>query len=557
MFERKMNREDRAAKLLQAGMVLASELELATVLQRIVELAVELTDAHYGAVGVLGSGEERIAEFITTGISDEARALIGHIPEGRGVLGQLIDDPRPLRLPRVADHESSSGFPPNHPPMTTFLGAPVMARGRVFGNIYLTEKSGGRDFTLEDEEALVILAAQAGVAVANAKVFEQSERRRRSLAAVSDLSDRIISGEDTTRVLETVAANARDLVHADLSMIVGQAQPGGDPAVVVADGHAAEELRGMTVPANGSISGEVMRTGRPIVVEDASVQAHAYEPLVTRGDMGPTIFVPLRLRGEVFGTLSVANRRQGRAFSADDLALVQTFANQASVALENGSAKEDRERLSLLDERERIGRELHDGVIQSLFAVGMSLQGTSMASTDDATRRRLDGAVEELDRAIIDLRNYIFGLRPAILADHQLGSVLQELAQEFSLASGVVTVAEVEAKAAAELSEVSADVVQLVREALANVRKHSRASTCRVSLRLDGDSATLEIDDDGAGFDPSSVRKGLGLDNLRKRAEGLGGEGTIDSVPGEGTLVSIRLPLKPDATSAGVSRSRP
>jgi signal transduction histidine kinase len=541
--------------LLEAGMALASELALATVLQRIVELAVQLTDAHYGAVGVLGGGEERLAEFITTGITDEARALIGHIPHGLGVLGQLIDDPRPLRLPRVSEHPSSSGFPANHPPMSTFLGAPVMARGRIFGNIYLTEKAGDAEFTQADEDALVVLAAQAGVAIANARVFEESERRRRSLEAVSELSDRIISGDETARVLATVAANARELVHADLAMIVGRPPEADAPTVLVADGYAAEELRGMTVPAESSISGEVTRTGRPIVVEDASAQADAYEPLVRAGDMGPTIFVPLRLRGQVFGALSVANRRRGQAFTADDVALVQTFANQASVALENGSAKEDRERLSLLDERERIGRELHDGVIQSLFAVGMSLQGTAMAATDEETRVRLDRAVEELDRAIVDVRNYIFGLRPVILADHQLGTALQELVQEVSEASGVVMVAELESAAAVALSDISADVVQLVREGLSNVRKHAQASTCRVSLRTEGELAILEIDDDGAGFDPTQARQGLGLDNLRQRAEQLGGEARIESVPGEGTLISIRLPLSQGATNDRVPGS--
>ena len=389
MFDRPMDREDRSAKLLQAGMVLASELSLATVLQRIVELAVELTDAHYGAVGVLSSGEERIAEFITTGISEEARALIGHLPHGRGVLGQLIDDPRPLRLPRVSDHPSSCGFPPNHPPMTTFLGAPVMARGRVFGNIYLTEKSDGLEFTQADEEALVVLAAQAGVAVANARVFEESERRRRSLEAVSELSDRIISGDDTARVLETVAANARELVHADLSIIVGRPQGAGAPAVMVADGHAAEELRGCRCrrmarsPGRSCAPAARGRRGRVGT-------AHADRPAGQRGGrMGPTVYVPLRLRGQVFGTLSVANRRRGQAFTADDLALVQTFANQASVALENGSAKEDRERLSLLDERERIGRELHDGVIQSPFAVAMGLVERRTATGEPGTFRRL------------------------------------------------------------------------------------------------------------------------------------------------------------------------
>jgi signal transduction histidine kinase len=534
---------ERAAKLVRAGMTLASELSLAAVLQHIVELAVELTDAQYGAVGVLGGGEHRIAEFITAGISDDARALIGHIPRGHGVLGQLIDDPRPLRLPRVSDHPSSSGFPPAHPPMSTFLGAPMLARGKVFGNIYLTEKAGGVEFTEQDEEALVVLAAQAGVAVANARIHEESERRQRTLEAVAALGDRIISGEDTDAVLATVAANARELVHADLGMIVGRPHAGEDPLVMVADGHGADEIRGMRVPADGSISGEVMRNGLPVVVEDASNSASAYPPLVSLGDMGPTIFVPLRVRGRVFGTLSVAQRQGGPTFRAEDVALVQTFANQASGALENSLAKADRERLSLLDERERIGRELHDGVIQSLFAVGMSLQGTSMGSAEDETRRRLDSAVEELDRAILDLRNYIFGLRPAILDDSQLDSALRELADEFSEASGIVAVAEVQPVAATALAVHSGDIVQLVREALSNIRRHAGATTCRVSLRLEGDGAVLEVDDDGAGFDAATAHQGLGLENMRQRAEKLGGVSRVDSVPGEGTLVSIWLPL--------------
>jgi signal transduction histidine kinase len=441
--------------------------------------------------------------------------------------------------------------------MSTFLGAPVTARGQVFGNIYLTEKAGGREFTAEDEEALVVLAAQAGVAVGNARIHEESERRRRSLEAVGALGDRIISGDDADAVLHTVAEYARELVHADLSMIVGRAGAHDHPVVMVAEGHGQGLVQGMAVPVDGSLSGEVMRTGRPIVVEDASTSSHAYLPLVSSTDMGPTIFVPLRLRGEVFGTLSVANRRGGRAFSADDLSLVQTFAYQASAALEASRARVDSERLTLLDERERIGRELHDGVIQSLFAVGMSLQGTSMGSSEPETRRRLDGAVEELDRAILDLRNYIFGLRPAILDDNHLGSALKDLSDEFSEASGIVTIAEVEAAAASALSEHSADIVQLVREALSNVRRHAAASTCRVSLRLDGaDVAILEIDDDGRGFNAATVRKGLGLDNMLQRAASLGGEGRIEAVPGEGTVVSITLPIKAPAASTASSPDR-
>jgi signal transduction histidine kinase len=549
-----MNGDDRAARLLEAGMALASELALPAVLQRIVELAVELTDANYGAVGVLGGHEDRIAEFITAGISDEARAMIGHIPQGRGILGLLIDDPRPLRLGRLADHPASAGFPEHHPPMVTFLGAPVMARGQVFGNIYLTEKADGEEFSPEDEAALVVLASQAGVAIANARIHAESERRRRILEAVAGISNQIITGDEIGQVLESVATSARELVEADVSMIVGPGAGTGGPRVLVADGYAADQLRGMEVPAEASLSGEVMRSGRPVVVEDVSSHNHAYRPLVTIADMGPTIYVPLQARGEVIGTLSVANRRSGRSFSADDLTLVQTFANQASVALENASARRDQERLGLLDERERIGRELHDGVIQSLFAVGMSLQGTSMATRETETQRRLEAAVEELDKAIRDLRNYIFGLRPAILTNHRLEAAVRELVQTFAEESGVVAVAEVEGAAAAALESASGDVVQIVREALSNVRKHASASSCRVTVRLEGETAVIEIDDDGGGFDPAVESHGLGLDNLRQRAVRLGGDCTIESVPGEGTLVAIRLPItsaSPSTASAG------
>jgi signal transduction histidine kinase len=373
--------QQRSRGLIEAGLVLASEIDLEVLLQRIVEVAAEITGARYAALGVLDE-DRRIHTFITHGITDEERAAIGDPPTGHGMLGLLIEEARPIRARDIESDPRSSGFPPNHPPMHSFLGAPVRARGRVFGNIYLTEKQDAPEFDQEDESALVVLAAQAGVAIENARLYEEMRR-------------------------------------------------------------AHEELR----------------------------------------------------------------------------------------------------RLELLEDRERIAKELHDGVIQSLFAVGMGLQGAAAMASDSELARRIENAVEDIDRSIRDLRNYIFGLRPGILADRQLDQALRELGSEFEGRSGVVTVVQVDEDVASELASRASDLVQITREALSNVGRHAHATTCRVTLRRDDGSAQLEIDDDGTGFDTETAREGLGLDNLRRRVEQLGGRLDLASVPGEGTTVTARLPL--------------
>ena len=362
-------------------MILASELSLDAVLLRIVELAVDLTDARYGALGVLTPDGRLIEEFITVGISPEDRAALGAPPTGHGLLGALITEARPLRIPDIGADPRSFGFPPNHPPMKSLLGAPVAGRGKVFGNIYLTDKQGAETFDEEDERVLVVLATQAAIAVENARLRDETERKSREL-----------------------------------------------------------------------------------------------------------------------------------------------------------------QRLQVVEERERIGKELHDGVIQSLFAVGMSLQGLAAASSDAEMARRLEGAVEDVDHAIRDLRNYIFGLRPGILADRQLDEALREMAGEFGSRTGVVTVVDVDSAAAAELASRAGDVVQLAREALSNVGRHGAATTCRVSLRRGDAGLFLEIDDDGRGFDADVTSWGMGLQNLRERVESLGGLLDVESTPGEGTTVRATFP---------------
>jgi signal transduction histidine kinase len=374
-------RDQRAAMLIEAGVALASELALDTVLQRIVQLAVEITGARYGALGVLGE-DGTISEFITEGMTAQQRSAIGDLPVGKGILGLLIMERRPIRLPSIGADPRSAGFPPNHPPMGSFLGAPVVARGKIFGNIYLTEKQGAPEFSEEDEQSVVVLAVQAGVAVENARLIQETERAQ------------------------------------------------------------------------------------------AEVQ-----------------------------------------------------------------------RLMVLDERERIAKELHDGVIQSLFAVGMGLQAAAGMSNDEEIERRLESAVEEIDGAIRDLRNYIFGLRPGVLADRLLDQALRALSEEFSARSDVVTVVDVDGEVAAEISGLASDIVQITRECLSNVDRHAQATTCRVSLRRRDRVAELTIDDDGGGFDATATGDGMGIANLRERIAGVGGTLTIESSAAEGTTVRVTFPL--------------
>ncbi len=372
---------ERSSKLIDSGLVLSSELDLEAVLRRIVQLGVEITGARYGALGVLDGGG-RIREFITEGVTAEQRSAIGDPPTGHGILGVLIEEGRALRIPDISKNHRSYGFPPNHPPMRSFLGTPVVAHGHVFGRLYLTEKQDADEFDEEDERSVVVLAAQAGIAIDNARLYEETHRQ-------------------------------------------------------------AEEIR----------------------------------------------------------------------------------------------------RLTVLEDRERIAKELHDGVIQSLFAVGMSLQGAAALAKNDDISRRLEGAVEDIDRAIRDLRNYIFGLRPGILADRQLDQALHELGAEFEARSGVLTVVDIDPTVASELASVASDVVQLTREALSNVGRHAEATTCRVSLRRDDGSAVLEIDDDGRGFDPDANGGGMGIPNLRERVSSLGGSLDVRGTAGDGTTVRAVLPF--------------
>ncbi|HZA82454.1 MAG TPA: GAF domain-containing sensor histidine kinase, partial [Actinomycetes bacterium] len=390
--------------------------------------------------------------------------------------------------------------------------------------------------------ALVLLAAQAGVAIENAHLYEEAHDRAQRLEAIRAITTAILAGTDTAELLELVVRHARELAGADLATL---ALPAEDDRLVVeaADGLLADQLRGTVFAARGSVTGEVIRTGKAVILADASADERVVQPVIRAG-VGPAVFIPLAVRGRILGTLTVANAEGGPLLRETTIQLVETFAEQAAVAIEYRRLQDELQRLALLEDRERIAKELHDGAIQALFAVGMGLQGAAVLAASEEQRSRIQNAVEEVDRVIRDLRNYIFGLRPGILADRQLDQALHGLVEEFGQRTGVVAIAEVDPQVAAELASRAGDVVQLAREALSNVSRHAQATTCRVSLYRDESGAgVLEVDDDGQGFDPvRTTRTGQGLRNLRERAERLGGRAEVSSTPGQGTRVRVTIP---------------
>ena len=533
---------DRKDMLLEAGLTLASELSLPIVLQRIVDLAAQVADARYGALGVIGDNGT-LVEFVTTGISAKERRAIGALPTGRGVLGLLIHDPKPVRITNIGEHRLSVGFPPSHPPMRSFLGAPVQAMGRVFGNIYLAEKRNASEFSKDDEESLIVLATQAGVAIANASLYDEVRSREQWLNALRDITTRVLGGEEEARLLESIAEHARQVAGADAATIVSVSDTPGELVVAAAVGARASEMRGQTLPADGSISGAVMQNGQSLSIDDVSADRRAFQPIVRLGRHGPAVFVPLRVPGGAAGTLMVTKLKGSPRFDERRVQLVETLADQASVAIEYGRAQTELQRLGLMEERERIAKELHDGIIQSLFAVGMGLQGTALMARSPDVTVRIENAVEELDKVIRDLRNYIFGLRPGILADRQLDQALRVLGEEMQSRSHATVEVDIDAALAASLSGRSSEIIQLTREALSNVARHSQATRASLRLARHGSEALLVLEDNGVGFDTSSDSNGFGMSNMRARAEHLGGTLVVESETGKGTTLRITFPI--------------
>ena len=400
---------DRVHALLEAVVAIGGNLDLEIVLRKIIAAAVPLVQARYGALGVIGD-DGRLAEFIPVGLDEAQIAAIHHWPEGHGLLGTLIRDPRPLRLADLSAHPESHGFPPGHPPMRSFLGVPIRIRDEVYGNLYLTEKEGGGPFDEEDETLVVALAAAAGVAIDNARLYEEARRQERWLRATTEITRELLSGTQSTQVLNLVTGQALALSGADL---VALAVPAGDQQLVNthAAGEAADEARGLVLPAAESLSGQVLASGQTVVVEDFRNDGRVNPVAREHMPLGWAVLLPLGAPGNVRGVLTVGRDPGSLPFPPQAVEMVATFAAQAGIVLELAEHRQDAERLAVLQDRDRIARDLHDLVIQRLYATGMSLQGAVPLIARPEVADRVSSAVDALDETIREIRSAIFSLQ--------------------------------------------------------------------------------------------------------------------------------------------------
>jgi signal transduction histidine kinase len=533
-----MNTQGRLRGLLAATQAISSDLSLPVLLRRIVESACDLVGAQYGALGVIGRGG--LQQFITVGVSQDVADTIGHRPQGRGLLGLLIAEPHALRLADLHEHPASVGFPVGHPPMRSFLGAPVRVRGKAYGNIYLAEKLDGAPFSSDDEELLVTLAAAAGVAIDNARLFEASQQRQRWLEAAAELSGRVLSGADAP--LDRIAEAARRVGDADLATVLVPIP--GDPTslrVAAAEGVGAVEIVGQQVPRSQSLAGLALSEGRDIVADEEEVRARTWLPEVM--PHGPALAVRLSAGGHArIGVLTLRRGENRDEFSATELEMAAAFAGYASLAVQLNESDRQSRRLLLLEDRERIARDLHDLVIQRLFAAGLSAQGLAMRSPDDETATRLGKLTDDLDETVRIIRGAIFELRPA---SHEASGlrvqaieVVRRVADALGFEPDLRFHGPVDSLTDAE---VGADLIAVLQEALSNVARHAHASRADVTISADSDQIRLAVADDGAGMGESTRRSGL--NNMRERADARGGSMAVGPGPqGTGTVLSWAVP---------------
>jgi signal transduction histidine kinase len=538
---------DRMRGLLEAVVAIGSGLDLESMLRRIVETAVGLVDATYGALGVIGEGK-RLAEFITVGLSQEEISRVHHRPEGRGLLGLLIDDPRPLRLADIAEHPASSGFPAGHPPMRGFLGVPVRVRDEVFGNLYLTNKRGGGEFTEDDEAVLVALGAAAGVAVENARLYEAARRQQRWIQASAEVTTRLLSGSEPADVLADITRRALELSGADLAMLALPDEEGRRLTITYADGDGADAVRGLVLPAGESLSGGVLATGEPVSSGDfAADERAAHAARSAMRQIGPAIVFPLGAPGNVRGVLTVGRRHGAVPFPQAQADVVASFAAQAGVALELAASRAEAERLSLYEDRDRIARDLHDLVIQRLYATGMSLEGTMPMITRPEVASRVTHAVDAMDETIKEIRAAIFALQARDVADRSdLRESIVALVEEMTPVLGFAPSLRLGAGLGGRVGpDVTEQALAALREALSNAARHADASQVDVSVDVDPDGIlAVQVTDNGIGLPPDGRRSGLR--NLAARAEKLGGElrlGPADpAASSSGTRLEWRVP---------------
>lgn len=531
---------ERMNALLDAVVAVASGLDLDATLRQIVQAAMDLVDARYGALGVLGT-DGALTDFIYVGIDDATRELIGDLPTGRGVLGVVIDEGKPLRLNDLSQHPASVGFPANHPPMRAFLGVPVRARGAIFGRLYLTEKRDGQPFTEDDEAMVQALAGAAGIAVDNARLFDETQRRQRWLEASGEVTAQLLGAGDPTEILRLIAGRALELSGADYAVIaLPEAEiPYPDVTeltIAVSAGLDSERIAGRRIPIQGSTTGAVFADRVPRVVP------HLAFDVVEGLDVafGPALVLPLGTGDDVQGVLLAVRTTGSPVFAEHELQVVSSFADQASLALQRAESQAATRELELLGDRDRIARDLHDHVIQRLFAIGLSLQGTHKRAKNPVVAERIIGHIDELHEVIQDIRTAIFDLQISDVGPGQLRTrlhgVITDLTQDVPLRTTV--------RMSGPLDTVPPELAEhaeaVVREAVSNAVRHARAGEVVVTVSVD-DHLVIDVSDNGVGI-PATVAQS-GLHNLRERAAAAGGSCTVAASDGGGTRLAWTAPL--------------
>jgi signal transduction histidine kinase len=540
--------EHRLRALVEAGVALTSELSLDALLQRLVEAAAELTGARYAALGVIDRTGSELERFLTTGMDAETHAAIGELPRGRGILGVLIRDDAPLRLHSLGEDPRAVGFPANHPPMSTFLGVPIHLRGVAYGNLYLTEKAGGGDFSEEDEELVGLLASQAAVAIENARLYEAATAWSKQLESLNEVGNALATETDLDRLLDLVARRLGELLDARLVTVL--LPSGGDEfrfAAVAGDG--SERLIGETIPRSTSKTGRVLERGQServdSVLDDPDIDPHAARLLGASSGL----WVPLLVRGRAIGVLAAHDKLGPDVrFTDTDLRLAETFAARAALAVDLSEriASDSLRRVVEAQEleRRRLARELHDETGQALTSILLGLKALE-ESFDDPESRAATAELRELVVSTLqDVRRLAVELRPSALDDFGLVAALERLATSFAEQSGIAVDFQTSLAGERLSGEVETALYRIVQESLTNVVKHARAR--RVSILLTRKSGAIKavIEDDGQGFDPAEgTLDGFGLVGMRERLALLGGRLQVESASEAGTTIAAEVPI--------------
>ncbi|WEO99701.1 GAF domain-containing sensor histidine kinase [Streptomyces sp. FXJ1.172] len=535
---------DRVHSLLGAVLAVGRELDLEQALRSIVEAAATLVDAGYAALGVIGPDGRTLSAFHTVGVTDEQVAEIGSLPEGHGILGELIRHPEPLRLEKLSQHPASYGFPAHHPPMNSFLGVPIRVRDQVFGNLYLTEKRGGLAFDEEDESVLATLAVAAGIAIDNARLYEDSRLRERWLRANAEITHSLLSGSGPAEALDLIAERAREISGSALAAVAVPLADSGMLSVEIAVGVDAEAHRGLVLPLERTLMGLAF-SGAALVISDDVAHDERVSTAPPRFEgLGAAVAVPIGTGEDGVRGVVLLAREAGRpVYSGKETETLLGFAAQAAIAMELAERRRDAQRIAVLQDRDRIARDLHDLAIQRLFATGMTLQSAGRFIEHPEAAERVQRAVDDLDETIKIIRSTIFGLRTR---ENAVGGGLRarvvQMAGEAAQVLGFPPSVRMEGLLDTDVPREFADhVVAVLSEALTNIARHAHAERADVALTTDGREVRLRVSDNGVGI-PGDGRRS-GLRNMAERAEQLGGLLEVTGADGGGTVLEWHAPL--------------